>query len=72
MEEQGALKELSKLATTEKTAIAVIDQSISRGWQGLFKLKTDGQQGNSNQTGSARVDKFASYLASKTGNNTSQ
>jgi hypothetical protein len=38
--EQAALKELSNLSSNnEQTAIAIIHQSMAKGWQGLFKLK---------------------------------
>jgi uncharacterized protein YdaU (DUF1376 family) len=41
IEEQGALKDLSTLTNTESGAIAIIDKSISKGWQGLFKLNEE-------------------------------
>lgn len=38
--EQAALKELTELANeNEQIAIAIIQQSMSKGWQGLFELK---------------------------------
>lgn len=40
--EQAALKELSNLAEgSESTAIKIIEQSISKGWKGFFKLKSE-------------------------------
>lgn len=39
--EQGAVSDLVKLSDgDEDTAIAIINQSINRGWKGFFKLKT--------------------------------
>lgn len=40
MSEQAALKNLSK--HPEETAIAMIENSIANGWQGIFELKTNG------------------------------
>lgn len=40
--EESQLKKLSKYG--EKTAIAMIEQSIGEGWQGLFELKSKKQQ----------------------------
>ena len=38
--EQAALHNLKKMANNDyKTAIAIIQQSIAQGWQGLFELK---------------------------------
>lgn len=38
--EQAALKKLSELSNgSEKTAIKVIEQSISQGWKGFFQVK---------------------------------
>ena len=40
--EQGALKDLADLSGGNmQTAIAIIHQSIKKGWQGLFALKTE-------------------------------
>lgn len=36
---QLATKTLDKLATTDEAKIAIINQSIERGWRGLFPLK---------------------------------
>ena len=44
--EQGALHKLQKISNHDyKTAIAIINESISNGWRGLFALKRDKQQG---------------------------
>jgi uncharacterized protein YdaU (DUF1376 family) len=46
--EQGALKELSRLAGgSESKALKIIEQSISNGWKGFFELKKehDGSKG---------------------------
>ncbi len=41
--EQAALKHLNKLSGgNEKTAVAIIEQSIGNTWQGLFELKNNG------------------------------
>ena len=39
--ERAALTKLKKLAKTEVRAIAMIDQSIERGWKGFFPLKQE-------------------------------
>ena len=42
--EQAALNDLSKLAEGEEiTAIAIIHQSIAKGWKGFFELKNNGK-----------------------------
>ncbi len=44
--EQGALHKLQKISNHDnKTANAIINESISNGWRGLFALKRDKQQG---------------------------
>jgi len=44
--EQAALKKLGELSNNnEKTAIAIIHQSISEGWKGFFELKINGKNG---------------------------
>ncbi|WP_407265209.1 DUF1376 domain-containing protein [Tenacibaculum maritimum] len=44
--EQSALKNLSELSKlNEKTAIAIIHQSIENGWKGLFELKKQSNNG---------------------------
>lgn len=44
--EQGALHKLQKISNHDyKTAITIINESISNGWRGLFALKRDKQQG---------------------------
>ena len=43
--EQGALHNLQKISNHDyKTAIAIINQSISHGWRGLFALKGKSQE----------------------------
>ena len=43
--EQAALKELSTLSgTNEEAAVKIIEQSISKGWKGFFKLENNGKQ----------------------------
>ena len=44
--EQSALHKLQKISNHDyRTAIAIINESISQGWRGLFALKRDKQQG---------------------------
>lgn len=44
--EQAALKELSEISEgIEGVAIAIIHQSMSNGWKGLFKLKAEDKNG---------------------------
>jgi hypothetical protein len=44
--EQAALHKLQKISNHDyKTAITIINESISNGWRGLFALKRDKQQG---------------------------
>ena len=38
------LNKLDKLATTDEGKIKIIEQSIERGWKGLFPLKEEAQQ----------------------------
>lgn len=50
--EQGALKELIELSYgNEETAIAIIHQSIKKGWKGLFELKNQNNGTLTKQTG---------------------
>ena len=43
--EQAALKDLSEIAKlNEKAAIQIIEQSISKNWQGLFELKSNNNE----------------------------
>ena len=47
---QATLNELVKLSNgQEQTAIKIIEQSIAKGWQGLFQLKTETNGTNNNQ-----------------------
>lgn len=62
--EQAALKELGEMARNEETAIAIIHQSISKGWKGLFELKQDGKQAtHSTGTGKFNLDIVAQEAA---------
>lgn len=48
--EQAALKDLSELCQgSEEKAIAIIHQSINKGWAGLFQLKIQNQHQNGNR-----------------------
>ena len=61
--EQGVLKELCELSEgLEAKAIQVIDQSITKGWKGLFTLKNTIQNGIDKKD---RVEQFASYFKEK-------
>lgn len=45
LSEQASLKELSELSEgNEEIALKIIEQSISKGWKGLFKLNNNGSQ----------------------------
>ena len=45
--EQAALSDIAKKSEgIESKAIEIIHQSLSNGWKGFFKLKTDEKQGN--------------------------
>lgn len=46
----------------EKNAIAIINQSITNGWTGLFKLSTNGKQ---TSTIEQRIDSYNEYFAAK-------
>ena len=51
--EQAALSELASLSKgNEQTAIAIIMQSMAKGWKGFFELK-NGQNGSKQTTGGA-------------------
>lgn len=57
--EQASLTELTNLSNgDEQTAIAIIQQSMAKGWKGLFELKTDnnGQRTYHNKQTGANVD----------------
>jgi hypothetical protein len=41
---QLLLKKLEKMAKTEEEKIAILNQSILNGWQGIFELKNDKQR----------------------------
>lgn len=51
------LKELDKVATTDEEKIAVLDQSIYEGWQGVFPLKQSNGSSTSGRTGQAARQK---------------
>jgi hypothetical protein len=54
--EQAALKKISQLSEgNELKAIAIIEQSIERKWQGFFPLKENGQ---TSKTGKPNTDKL--------------
>lgn len=47
--EQAAIDDLHKIASgDEKNAIAIIHQSIAKGWKGFFEIKNNNQNGNWN------------------------
>lgn len=49
--EQAALKELGNLSkNNEGAAIQIIEQSIAKGWKGLFELKNNGSTKNQQST----------------------
>lgn len=54
--EQAALKKLSELSEmNEKVAIAIIHQSITNSWKGLFNLKTNAK--SSSNTGNPTINR---------------
>ena len=65
--EQAALKELNNLASgDEKNAIAIIHQSMAKGWKGFFELKNTSngqQQSNSGSTRQQYSDEFQRKIA---------
>ena len=49
--EQAALMQLGNLSSNnEKTAIAILHQSMSHGWKGFFELKNNNQNGKPTET----------------------
>ena len=50
------LKKLKKLAKTEKEQIAILNQSIENGWQGVFPLGGDRGQRNQRQSAADMAD----------------
>lgn len=67
--EQAALAELNTLATgNETTAIAILHQSMGKGWKGLFELKQDSNATGSVFRGKAKVrysDDFKRKIAER-------
>jgi len=64
--EQAALKELSEISNSnEQIAMKIILQSISKGWKGLFELKTNlNGTGQQTETAADRIIKTnADYFA---------
>ena len=51
--EELALKDLAKLVDGGSDPVAVVEQSIVKGWKGLFNLKPEFQGGNGNVVGMA-------------------
>lgn len=46
---EAFLKKLTKLGNGNEAAmIEILDNSIANGWQGIFELKQNGKQGNTN------------------------
>lgn len=65
--EQAALAELATLATDEVTAIAIIHQSMGKGWKGFFELKSNEPKSKTG-TGKGRVqysDDFKRKIAQR-------
>jgi len=57
--EQAALKKLANMASDEKTAIAIIHQSLENGWQGFFELKNNN---NGKQIGNKKAGYSQDFL----------
>lgn len=56
--EEAAKKELINLSdNNEETAVKIIEQSIAKGWKGLFKLQEDGKNKG------ATIDEIAGVIA---------
>lgn len=61
--EQAALKRLSELSqANEQTALKIIEQSISNGWQGFFILKPNGTGTTKNNGASTDFDALAESI----------
>lgn len=59
--EQAALKDLVKLSNgQEQIALQIIEQSLAKGWKGLFELKNE-QYGNSKTTNTRVSPKITEY-----------
>ena len=50
------LSKLSKMARTEQEQIAILDQSIVNGWQGVFPLGGDRKQKQAKQSAADMAD----------------
>lgn len=60
--EEKALKELFNLSKqNETTANLILRQSIDKGWKGLFELKTNQQNGPTNQNGFSNPSSAGNY-----------
>jgi hypothetical protein len=67
--ETAAKKELIELSgNNEEIAIKIIEQSITHGWKGFFKLKINGN-GTDKKSGGASNEAIARIIAEKFGSN---
>ena len=69
---EKALKELDKLsAGDETTKIAIVDQTLERGWQTFYELKINNQYGNAGNKKSLQeeADALAKYIEERNGGN---
>lgn len=61
--EQASLKEISELSkSNEELAIKIINQSIDKGWKGLFELKINSNNGTHKK---GKQEEFANYFREK-------
>lgn len=65
--EQAALHKLQTISNDEeRTAIAIIQQSIANGWQGLFPIKTSNSgRGHQDRQPNVTADEFANLVTKK-------
>ncbi len=58
-----ALNQLDKLSgSDEMTKIAIVDQSLNKGWQSFYELKVNNAPNKPNKTMEETADELASYL----------
>lgn len=64
--EQAALAELGTLsALNEQTAIAIMHQSMGKGWKGFFEIKTDGATAGATKSRVRYSDDFRRKIADR-------
>ena len=64
--EQAALAELGTLSgLNEQTAIAILHQSMGKGWKGFFELKNDGATAGATKSRVRYSDDFRRKIADR-------